>query len=58
MNQTISWTRFVDLHSDPQKEFENLSRLIFKRFFIKDPCTLLTAKFNNPGIECEPIEVN
>lgn len=58
MNNNVSWIKFESLSSNPQDDFESLSRLFFKYKYIRDPNISLSKQYNNPGIETHPVLVD
>ena len=51
----ISWEEFENFNPNKKYSFEDLSRMVFKKKYLKDANYNLNAAFNNPGIEAEPV---
>ena len=54
----ISWDFFKCYNQNYTADFERLTRIIFKRYVLKDKNAILTKVSNHPGIENDPYEVN
>ena len=54
----INWNFFKCYNENYTDDFENLTRVIFKRLVLKDKNAILEKVSNHPGFEAEPYEVN
>ena len=54
MKNKITWSTFESIHSDVTNTFEQLCRILFKRYFL-DNTSVLTSSPNHPGVEVSPI---
>ncbi len=58
MKKGINWSDFENTSINLTVDFERLCRIIFKRYFVKNPYVILKQIHNNPGIETDPIDVD
>lgn len=54
----LSWNDFKNNSNNPTGDFEDLCRLFFKIYYLKDVYYNLSQTTNNPGIETEPVYID
>lgn len=54
----LTWADFEYTSKNHQNDFEDMCRLIFKRYYVKDRNVLLVQATNNPGIETETVNID
>ena len=54
----LSWDDFTINSKNPTADFEDLCRIFFKIYYLKDMHYNLCQIKNNPGVETEPVSIN
>lgn len=54
----LTWDDFINNSKNPTEDFEDLCRVFFKIYYLKNMYYNLSQTTHNPGIETEPVDIN